>query len=173
MLTKPERFPDLLRERAGTYLERDGLCFAPLLETTPAGACVLAVYFQNRFEGAATARVSIRAPRRLFGLKRHPMPEYELSIECPGGSFGVVRAPFPIPASYQGRQITFHVAADVTYPYGRGESLRHRAGTLDRAISLILPQGVAEPEEAMSESDRHEIIWWPALLENERLLLAA
>jgi hypothetical protein len=173
MLTKPERYPDLLRDRAGTYLERDGFCFAPLLETTPTGACVLAVYFQNRCEGAASARLVLRPPRRLFGLLRHALPEHVLSIECPGGAFGVARSSFPIPARYQGRQVSFNVVADVTYPHGRGAFVRHRTGTPDNMISLLLPQGVAEVQQANSDDDRSAMIWWPALLEAEQQRLAA
>src|SRR5688572_10244990 len=129
MLAAPERFPDLLRERTGTSVERDGLCFAPALETTPAGACELAVYFQNRCAGRATARVQMLPPRGTLRLKRHNLPARSMTIECPGGAFGVARVSLPITAAYQGRRMTFELRADVTYPDGRGDVVRFRPGT--------------------------------------------
>jgi hypothetical protein len=195
MLTKPERFPDLLRERAGTYFEKDGLCFAPVLETTPTGACELAVYFQNRHEGRAIARIQMLPPLRTLRLKRHDLPARTLSIQCPGGAFGVARVPFPIPARYQGQRMTFELGADVKYPEGRGDLQRFRSGVrvgssremnaghqfltalvmlplavlaTSRAASatLTLPQGVFETNAADGGASS-EIIWWPELLEAE------
>lgn len=195
MLARPERFPDLLRERVGPYFEKDGLCFAPVLETTPGGACELAVYFQNRYEGRATASVQMLPPLRSVGIRRSALRAPALTFECPGGAFGAARVAFPIPAALQGRPMRFQVGAEVCYPEDRGTLLRFRAGVpvaatrhagmfnrlfatiASRAIGLLtrskpagvtltLPQGVAETGRSINRVHA-ELIWWPELLEAE------
>ena len=167
LLGQPERLPDLLRGRVGTYFEVDGLCFAPMLETTPRGACVMAVYFQNRYAGRAEARVQVLPPRRWCGM-RHALPAGKLSFDCPGGAFGVARALFPIAAKYQGRRMSFSIAAATNYPQGRGEILRHRQGVTPKRWTCTLPQGVIEcaPHQLSLPS---ELIWWPELLQGNLL----
>ena len=193
MLTKPEKLPDLLRDRAATYFERDGLCFAPAIETTRLGACELALYFQNRYEGRVVARVQVLPPLRPWRLKRHDLPVRTFAIQCPGGGFGVARAAFPVPHAYQGRRMTFELGAGVKYPDGRGELLRFRGGvragsTCDTSAggqllaavlalplgllgsstaataTLTLPQGLSSNADDGGEFS--EIIWWPELLED-------
>jgi hypothetical protein len=171
MLTEPERLPDLLRERVGTYFERDGLCLAPMFETTPAGECVMALYFQNRYAGTAQARVRVSPPRRALWLTRHRLPTPTFAFDCPGGAFGVARTAFPIPAKYQGRRMTFRVSADVTYPHGLGELLRIRTGAAPRRWTATLPQGVAECSISKNPITL-DLIWWPALLERRTSLAA-
>ena len=162
LLGQPERLPDLLRGRVGTYFEVDGLCFAPKLEITPRGACVMAVYFQNRYAGRAEARVQILPMRRWWGM-RHALPAAALSFDCPGGAFGVARASFPIAAKYQGRRMTFSITAATNYPQDRGEILRLRQGITPKRWTCTLPQGVAE-YASHHLSLQTELIWWPELL---------
>ena len=124
---RPDSIPDKLREVAPKYFERDGLCFAPVVEAA-GGACFLNVYFQNRHARHASARIDVMPGARSFRLARHPLAEVSVRIECPGGAFGVVRVPFLVPADYQGRRVSFDVAADVKYPARRGKLLRPRGG---------------------------------------------
>ncbi|HEV2296339.1 MAG TPA: hypothetical protein VGR35_21025 [Tepidisphaeraceae bacterium] len=184
--TTAEQYPDLLRERTGVYFEQHGLCFAPLLETTPHGGCVLALYFQNRYDRRAVGRVQVLPPRRRLRLKRHDLPARLIDIECPGGAFGVVRLAFPIPAKHQGSDITFDIAADVLYPDGRGRMLRLRAGvpagslggsimhahSSPARVMLALPRGLAQPPRRRADAEA-EIIWSPDLLEDTQRRAAA
>ena len=126
-LHRPEKLPDLLGQTVGKYFERDGLCFAPVVETVD-GASRLSIYFQNRHAGHASATIHMLPPRRSFRFGRHPLPPVQVLIECPAAAFGVARLPFPIPPKYQGRRMSFELAADVRYPARRGRLLRFRAG---------------------------------------------
>lgn len=171
MLTQPERLPDLLRQRVGTYFESDGLCFAPQLETTPGGECVMALYFQNRYAGVTRARVRVSPPRRAMWLTRHRLAAPTFAFDCPGGAFGVARVPFPIPAKYQGRRMTFRMTAHAGYPQGCGELLRFRAGIQPRRWTATLPQGVAEVG-IFTAATAIDVIWRPELLYNQNALAA-
>jgi hypothetical protein len=167
LLTQPERLPDLLRERVGTYFETDGLCFAPQIETTADGAARMAVYYQNRYTGRATATIRVLPPRRAWLLSRHDLPAPAFTFTCPGGAFGVTRAPFAIPHAYQGQRITFSIRAHVRFAEGRGELLRFRAGQHVRStrVTLELPQGVRESGAGDADAGETQLIWWPDLLE--------
>lgn len=169
LLTQPERLPDLLRERVGTYFEARGLCFAPQIETTADGAAWMAVYYQNRYAGEASATIRVLPPRRAWLLSRQHLPAPKFTIDCPGGAFGVIRAPFAIPQAYEGRQIAFSIRARVTFREGQGELLRFRAGQRVRwsRVPLELPQGVCEPRSDDADRCETELIWWPELMERK------
>jgi hypothetical protein len=122
-----ERIPDLLRPRCAEYFERGGLCFAPTL-AAEGGSCLLNLYFQNHYAGHATARIEVRPPTGWFGLGAPTLPSMSVTVECPGGAFGVASMHFAIPAAQQGTVIGFHVAATCDYPVGRGEWLCQRRG---------------------------------------------
>jgi hypothetical protein len=124
---RTEKLDDLLAKVAPRYHEREGLCFMPVLENAE-GVCRMSIYFQNRYAGHASARIEMRPPMRTLGLGRHALPSVDVQIECPGGSFGVLRLPFPVPHKYQGRRMQFDIGADVKYPARRGELLRFRSG---------------------------------------------
>jgi hypothetical protein len=195
-LAEPEIYPDLLRQRVGHYLDADGLCFAPQIETSSDGYALMAVYFQNRYGGRAFAHVRVLPPRRSCSVARLDLPELRFTIECPGGAFGAIRRPLAIPAEYQGAELRFSIAADVMYPDGRGELLRYRDGLSvdsNRNLSLVrrsrkalmklatgqapvaaparamltLPQGVRETIPDGADDAWTELIWWPQLLERE------
>jgi hypothetical protein len=189
--TLPESLPDHLRAVAGSYFEQKGLCFAPLLELAEGGRSFLCFYFQNRNSGHASTTVQFLPPVRTLRLKRHDLPGASIQIECPGGAFGVVRTPFPVPAKYQGKKMSFEIGADTTYPAGRGELLRHRQGLRIGATremrswhqllttllvlplgilytrsaartTLPLPFGVAETDADLGTSTT-DILWTPDL----------
>lgn len=124
---RPDRLPDLLRDTVGRYFEQSGLCFAPRLEVL-SGHCFICLYFQNRHAGEAVARVQFLPPLRSFSVGRHPLPQVTYDLACPGGAFGVVRVPFPVPRKYQGTRVQYEVGADVEYPQGRGKLLRYAEG---------------------------------------------
>jgi hypothetical protein len=181
-----EILPDLLRQVARRYFEKNGLCFTPTIETTPQGTCLLCIYFQNRHSGVAISTIAIR-PLNVLLARRKPAGA-TVTIECPGGGFGVYRIPFPIPAPSQGKRMHFAVGADTKYPAGRGKLLRlrtgirvsatrelgtgyqlssafimalfgHLAGSAPSHVMLTLPPGVQEsgPEDAGEQ----EILWEP------------
>ena len=171
MLTQPEQLPDLLREQVGGYFETAGLCFAPMLETTAAGKCVMALYFQNRYAGAAHVRVRVSPPRRALWLTRHGLAAPTFAFDCPGGAFGVARAGFPIPANYQGRRMSFAITAESSYPHGSDELLRFRPGIPPQRWTATLPQGVAETGVSTTHT-AVDMIWWPELLYGHQALAA-
>lgn len=139
---RSEKLDDLLRKVAPGYLERDGLCFAPMLEVQ-GGRCRMSLYFQNRYGGHASGRIEVRPPMRTLGLGRHPLPTVAVQVECPGGAFGVVSVPFSIPAKYQGKRMRFEAGADVKYPARRGALLRFRSGRRIGSIRDLNQGGLA------------------------------
>lgn len=124
--TKKDLAPDFLRERFGSYFERDGLCFSPAL-TVSEGRCFFNAFFQNRFSGACAGEIVFQPGKKFVG--RHQVAAVAFKLECPGGAMGVVRIPYPIPLDYQGRQMKFDVVARARYPAGAGKMLRFREGT--------------------------------------------
>ncbi len=133
---RPDSIPDLLRQSAGRYFERKGLCFAPVLDVVD-GTCRLNLFFQNRYTGHASTIIQLKPPMRSFWISRHALPTVTAAIECPGGAFGVLRFAFPIPAKYQGKRMAFDVGADTKYHAHRGKLLRHREGIRVGSISEL------------------------------------
>jgi hypothetical protein len=184
-LTRKDKFPDLLRQRHGSYFERDGFCFA----ITPAasnGECRLDFYFQNGFDRSSRAQVVMR-PSQQFFLNRRPIETLTVEIDCPGGAYGVARVPWAVPAKFQGKKQSFDVGAHVEYPTGRGTMIRYRDGvhvgtakrdvwagiltlagavggtvviTKPAKVKLTLPKDVEDtvPEDALISI---EILWRP------------
>jgi hypothetical protein len=125
----PDLAPDILRQQFGTYFERDGLCFAPVMSTsTKDGTCWINVFFQNRYAGACTCDLIIQPCGKSFSLGRHDVPTVAVQIDCPGGAMGVTRVPYPVPAKYQGKKVRYEIAARTKYPAGAGQMLRFREG---------------------------------------------
>jgi hypothetical protein len=190
----PDKIPDFLRERAGRYFEREGLCFAPVFEVHSATG-MMCIYFQNRHAREAVAFIEMRPAIRSFRVTRPPVPSILVSVDCPGAAFGVARIAFPISREFQGKKLNFEIAADVTYPARRGKLLRHRAGmrvgstsdlsqgirllkalgglvffglvheTHPAKVAMMLPRGVAESIPP-PQPPRVEILWRPAPAEN-------
>jgi len=112
---------------AGKYFERSGFCFAPVVETE-GGAAVLCIYFQNRHEREVVATIAMQPGLRSFRASRLPLPSASVQIHCPGVAFGVARLPFAVPEKYHGKRLAFELAADVSYPRGRGKMIRMHSG---------------------------------------------
>ena len=184
--TRKDLAPDMLRDQFGSYFERDGLCFAPVVAVAE-GRCFFNAYFQNRYSGACAAELIFQPGKKFIG--RHNVPTVAFEVDCPGGAFGVVRIPYPVPGEYQGRQVSFDVVARTRYPAGAGKLLRFREGmrvgtpssssaavaktvgllavgviSYSKAANctLMLPTGVAATNvgEAAMET---EILWQPDL----------
>lgn len=119
--------PDFLRELAPGYFERDGLCFT-FVPRMSFGIWWLDVYFQNRYDKLCETRIILQAPRKSFWFGRLPLPGIDVSVCCDGGAFGVVKVPWPIPLSIQGKRVTCEIAAHTRYPQGSGKMLRFREG---------------------------------------------
>jgi hypothetical protein len=119
---------DLLARVVPDYFERGGFCFGPRF-VTDGGSCYFCVYFQNHFSGPATVKIDIRPDAGWFGLNRPPLAGADVSVECPGGAFGVAWMQYGVPRELQGQRVEFRVAAGVDYLQGRGRRLSPGAGT--------------------------------------------
>lgn len=124
----PRKAPDLLASVTTVYFDRGGFCFTPRF-VTDGGSCYLCLYFQNHFRGHATARIELRPPGLWFGLSGPVLAGADVSIECPGGAFGVAWMQYGVPRAQQGKHIVFRIAANVAYPLGPGERLLPSRGT--------------------------------------------
>jgi hypothetical protein len=152
--------PDLLARVTPNYFERGGLSFAPRF-VTDGGSCYLCLYFQNRFAGHASARLELRPPQGWFGLSPAAVAGMTVSLECPGGAFGVAWMQYGVPRSEQGKSVAFHVAANVGYPGGRGRRLCASRGTTGGPLRgdrpgasrawILLPTNVPEVMPARVE----------------------
>jgi hypothetical protein len=137
IVRQPETVPDLLGELGGKYFESNGLCFGAIFETHEEHGSIVSIYFQNRYDGHASARVMLQPPGRPFWSRKPPVPTVGAIIECPGGAFGVVRLPFDIPDCHRGASVRFRVGADTKYSKGRGEMLRFRNGIRVGSIDML------------------------------------
>ncbi|HEV8291400.1 MAG TPA: hypothetical protein VGP94_05735 [Tepidisphaeraceae bacterium] len=180
--SRKEKLPDLLAKTLQQfdcyrYFECDGLCFAPVVQTTE-GVCWIAVFFQNRYASPCTCRVQLLPSARALWFGRHNLPPpINAELNCPGGAFGVCRFPYAVPAQCQGQRWHFDVYATTSYPAGKGELLRFRSG--DQAGSpaflslapgpglcrLFLPNGVTA-DMGTAIDPITEILWQPDLPTN-------
>src|SRR5687768_1697584 len=141
-----EVLPDILRDAAGDYLERDGLCFAPRIEAAD-GVCRVVVFFQNRYERACTTQIALLPGGSSFSIARLNILNVNVQFECQGGAFGVLRVPLAIPAAYQGKTIRYDVTAKTRFPEGRGKLLRYRSGA---GVGPVRAAGTEQMLEAFS-----------------------
>jgi hypothetical protein len=182
---RKDRAPDFLRQSFGRYFERDGFCFAITCSTEGIRA-FLDLYYQNRYSRPSQARVVVR-PSRGFWLNRPEGGVVGVDIACDGGAFGVIRVPWGIPESFQGKTASMDVAAAVRYPQGKGRMLRFQdglnvgktslsgwtvaltvAGLLGGKIVMSKPAqvrlafpAVAATEPAGDAPILHEVLWRP------------
>ena len=136
----PGKFPDQLRSLFRKYFEREGFCFAPVVEVHD-GAALLSIYFQNRHARDAVATVAMRPAAGSFRLSRPALPSVSIQIHCPGVAFGVARIPFYVEPEYRAKRLAFEIAADVHYPHGRGKMIRMHGGMRTSSIAN-LSQGI-------------------------------
>lgn len=138
---KRDLAPDLLHQEFGEVFERDGFCFVPVLDSTDEGECSFEIHYQNRYAGACVCELVIQPSVKTLGVRRHDVPTVAVEIECPEGGIGIMRIPYPIKAKYQGKTMTYDVAARTRYPNGAGRMLRFRegarVGTHEHAIGSI------------------------------------
>jgi hypothetical protein len=129
--------PDYLTQYCGTFFDRGGLCFAPILSDMD-GVCVLCTYFQNRFDRPCTGRIALRPAKGFLG--RPNMDVIAFEVACDGGAFGVHRMAVGVPTAIQGRKVKFEVGASVDFPQGRGSMLRFRDGIVLRSDAVFRDQ---------------------------------
>src|SRR4051812_40439694 len=97
-----DKLPDLLRQISRWHLNCDGLSFVAVAEDKER-VCYISVYFQNRYERACVAHLLFRPAVPNLGVRRPTdLPPIELTIECDGAAFGVVRIPCAVPHLRQG-----------------------------------------------------------------------
>ena len=130
---RPDQAPDLLRERFGTYFNRDGFCFVFVVEARDS-VCFLTTFYQNHRDVPSAGQLALR-PASGFFLTRPNLDTVTLNIDCEPGEFGYVQMPLRIPVKLQGKTQSFEVGASVTYPAGRGKRLRFHDGLFLRANS--------------------------------------
>src|SRR5579871_404686 len=73
-------------ERYQHFFEKDGFAFVVGTEVS-AGICRFCVHFQNRYERACEAKVTIRTSERFLAPQRH-LPDATVSFRCEPGAFG-------------------------------------------------------------------------------------
>lgn len=123
---RPDRAPDLLREKHRKYFDHEGFCFV----ITPNAADNMFwfhVEYQNRYENDCRAILALKPPRGFF-LTRGKGICITLPLEIPGGACGELRVPIEIPPESLGKHCALDVAARVRYDRGRGRRLRFLSG---------------------------------------------
>lgn len=175
--------PDFLANRFKSCLERNGLCFA-FQEKVIGDQFYLDMWYQGRYTGRCDVQLQL-GPWR----KRETAMRVEAAFACGPGAYGCMRLAVPVLPELQGGPYEWKMAMDVSYPEGRGWTLRYkqgesvrglRTGWLDRLMLLALyaaghphagpqkklstdelPRGVtAEPHP---ERNRHHEVWrWDA-----------
>lgn len=130
---RPDHALDYLRNRAGTYFNRDGFCFA-FVSTAVDGVAYMDAYFQNQRNRPCVGRIAMR-PARGFFMGRAEIEAITYEVECGPAAFGVARVPIPVPEKLQGKRQSFEVGASVEYPQGKGERLRFHDGVFLRSNS--------------------------------------
>lgn len=133
---RKEILSDLLLSQARNYFERDGICFA-FVPIAIQGISWMQIYFQNRYQKPCTARVILQPPREYFLGKQKPLSGIDVDLECDGAAFGVSRVPWPIPLRLQGKKAKFEVAANASYPAGRGKLVRFRDGVRAGGVGSV------------------------------------
>ena len=122
---------DYLRDRVGTYFNRDGFCFA-FIATAVDGVAYMDVYFQSQYDQPCIGRIALR-PVGQFLMSRAKMETIICEIECAPAALGVARIAIPVPEKLQGKRQSFEVGASVNYPDGKGQRLRFRDGVFIRS----------------------------------------
>jgi hypothetical protein len=117
---------DYLRERTGSYFNRDGFCFALIPDVIDRTAYICA-YFQNQYDQPSIGRIALR-PARGFFMGRANIDAITYEVECAPAAFGFARIAVPIPQKLQGKRQSFEVGASVEYPNGKGRRLRFHDG---------------------------------------------
>lgn len=136
----------------GHYYERDGVCFWPLVRVQRARGgeprAEISLYYQGRFSGMAEVVFHLRPEDGAFFSHRGGR-DIHFAFHCDGGGYGVVHQPIAVPADFQGRTVTVHLAAAVRYPRERGTQVRSKTGS---------PVGTFDVDWALAyRQSRHEL----------------
>lgn len=123
-----DKLPDFLRRVSRDHLECDGLSFI-VVPMSKDGICILRIFFQNRYARDCQTRLLLRPSIPTLGIRRpKDLAAIQLTIDCPGGAFGMLDVPYPVPADRQGAKVSFDVGGSTKYPGGCGKAMRFREG---------------------------------------------
>ncbi len=147
-----DRAPDYLSRYCPTFFDRAGFCFACFVSVED-GICAVGVLFQNRHERGCVAQLAFRPVKgaiqqtesrllngifdaahvsTLDSLLARRERAIHIRIECGRGAFGIASFPLGISRQRQGSRQKFEVGASVSYPNGKGRTLRFRDGVVIR-----------------------------------------
>ena len=137
--TFKDKVPDYLKKVCPKYFERDGFCFGVGPEIEEDGKSQMSFYYQNRYERPCVGTISF-VPTKVAFKDISGLPEFKVTIACEGGEFGKKFCVCGLPLRFRGETILWDVAAQTSYPDGRGKLLRvHdgvRVGTETRLASF-------------------------------------
>lgn len=123
---------DLARITAGHYLEREGLCFMPVMRVREDDRghllAEISLYYQNRYGNECEVVIHMRPANHGFASHRGAS-DIHFAFRCPGGGFGVVHQPVGVPTEHQGEVVEVQIAAAVRYPKTHGTELRSHRGS--------------------------------------------
>jgi hypothetical protein len=127
-----DKLEDELGKRTmGSYFERDGLCFAPMVRVveTRSGAkqAEISLYYQNRFDNPCEAVIHLR-PRACSMYSHQGARDVHFAFTVQPGAYGVIHQPVAVPHECQGESVQVELAAAVRWPRGHGDCLRSRQG---------------------------------------------
>lgn len=122
---------DYLRPITGTYFNRDGFCFAFVVNAVD-GIAYMDAYFQTQYDRRSVGQIALR-PARGFFMTRAEIDAITFQIECPPAGFGFARIAIPLPEKMQRKRQAFEVGAAVTYPEGKGRRIRYHDGVFLRS----------------------------------------
>lgn len=129
--------PEFLEPMVGSFFERDGFCFAPVISEEE-GQAKCTLFYQNRYLNRSEATVALHPKAK--------MPSLMFRVSCGPAEYGAVTLPIGIPVEAQGKVVKCSVGASVEYPDGRGKTVRfttgHEAGAFN-SLGGGLPAGLA------------------------------
>jgi len=135
--SRPDLETDYLRCVARTYFNRDGFCFAFVVNSVD-GIAVMDAYFQSQYDRSSIGRIALRPARGFFMTRARiggRIGAITFEVECPPGGFGHARIPIPLAENLQGKRQSFEVGASVQYPDGKGRRIRFHDGVFLRSNS--------------------------------------
>lgn len=122
-----DKLPDTLAKyTGGTYYEKDGLCFMPIMRKEGEQAFIY-LYFENRYGNACNAVIHMRPPAEAI-QHRPDATDIHFSFSCPGGAMGFLQQPVAVHPRLQGQVIDVLLVAATNYPHTHGDKLRSHQG---------------------------------------------
>jgi hypothetical protein len=105
-----------MKEQVGHYYDQHGFSFSPLL-VAEGQLAYFEIHYQNRFRGRCVARIVLWSAE---GPLPQDVPPVDTKVECDAGEFGILRVPYAIGRSWQGKKMLYHITCTARFPRGRG-----------------------------------------------------